>query len=57
MRKVKERLKLHYLRTDHIMIRLELIYLIGAQAVGTVYLDLRFSSKLAKYPRFYVRAR
>jgi len=56
MREVKEGLKLHNLRTDHVTIRSELIYLIGAKAVGTVYLEPRLGSNLAKYPRFYVRA-
>ena len=57
MREVKQELKLHNLRTDHVMIRLELIYLIGAKAVGTVYLEPQFGSNPVKYPRFYVRAR
>jgi len=56
MREVKEGLKLHNLPTDHVMIRSELIYLIGTKAVGTVYLESRFGSNLAKYLRFYVRA-
>jgi hypothetical protein len=56
MREVKQELKLHNLRTDHVMIRSELIYLIGAKAVGTVYLELRFGSDPAKYPQIYVRA-
>jgi hypothetical protein len=56
MREVKEGLKLHNLHTDHVMIRSELIYLIGAKAVGTVYLEPRFGSNPGKYPRFYVRA-
>jgi hypothetical protein len=38
------------------MIRSELIYLIGAKAVGTVYLEPRFGSNPAKYPQVYVRA-
>jgi hypothetical protein len=56
MREVKEGLKLHNLRTDHVMIRSELIYLIGAKAEGTVYFEPRFGSDPAKYPQFYVRA-
>jgi len=56
MREVKEGLKLHNLRTDHVAIQSELIYLIGAKAVGTMYLEPRFGSNPAKYPRFYVRA-
>jgi hypothetical protein len=56
MGEIKEGLKLHNLRTDHVMIRSELIYLIGAKAVGTIYLEPRFGSNRAKYPRFYVRA-
>jgi len=34
VREVKERLKLHNLRTDHVMIRSELKYLIGAKIVN-----------------------
>jgi len=56
MREVKEGLKLHNLHTGHVTIWSELIYLIGAKAVGTVYLKPRFGSNPAKYPRFYVRA-
>ena len=56
MREVKEALKLHNLHTDHVMIRSELKYLIGAKAVGTVYLEPRFGSNPAKYQRFYVGA-
>jgi hypothetical protein len=56
MLEVKEGLKLHDLRTDHVMIRSELIYLFGAKAVGTVYLEPQIGSNAAKYPRFYVRA-
>jgi len=36
MREVKERPMLHNLHTDHVMIRSELKYLIGAKVVGTV---------------------
>jgi hypothetical protein len=56
MWEVKVGLKLHNLRTGHVMTRSELIYLIAAKAVGTVYLEPRFGSNPAKYPRFYVRA-
>jgi len=35
-REVKERIMLHNLRTDHVMIRSELKYLIGGKVVGTV---------------------
>jgi len=47
-REVKERIKLHNLRTDHVMIRSELKYLIGAKGVGTVYLEPRSGSNPAK---------
>ena len=57
MQEVKEGLKLHNLRTDHDMIRSEVIYLIGTKAVMTVYLEPRFGSNPAKCPWFYVRAR
>ena len=40
-REVKERLDLHNLRTDHVMIRSELKYLIGAKVGGTVNMELR----------------
>jgi len=33
MQEVKERLELHNLRTDHVMIRSQLRYLIGAKVV------------------------
>ena len=56
MREVKGGLKLLILRTDHVTIRWKLTYLIGAKAVGTVYLEPRFGSNLARYPRLYVRA-
>ena len=55
MREVKEGLKLHNLCMDHVMIRSELIYLIGAKAVGTIYLEPQFGSNPAKYLRFNVR--
>jgi hypothetical protein len=48
---VKERIKLHNLRTDHVTIRSEHNYLIGAKGA---YLEPRFGSNLAKNPRFYV---
>jgi hypothetical protein len=56
MLEVKELEKLHILCTDHVTIRSELKYLIGAKAVGTVNLEPRSGSNPAKYPRFYVRA-
>ena len=52
---MKERLKLHNLHIDHVTIRSELKYLIGAKAVGTVKLELQSGSNLAKNPRFYGR--
>jgi len=36
MKEAKELLELHNLHTDHVMIRLELKYLIGGKAAGTV---------------------
>jgi len=56
MLEVKELIILHNLRTDHVAVRSELTYLIGAKAVGTVNLEPWFGSNPAKYPRFYVRA-
>jgi len=56
MREMKEGPKLIILRTDHVTIRWKLIYWIRAKAVGTLYLEPRFGSNPAKYPRFYVRA-
>jgi len=56
MLEVKELTILHNLRTDHVAVRSELTYLIGAIAVGTVNLELRFGSNPAKYPQFYVWA-
>jgi hypothetical protein len=48
MREVKERLKLHNLHTDHVVIRLELKYLIGAKMVN---LKCRvFGGKTASFP-------
>jgi len=54
MQEVKEGLKLNNLRIDYVMIRSKLTYLIGAKGVGTVYLEPRSGSNLAKYPRFDV---
>ena len=56
MREVKEGPKLHSLRTDHVTIRSELKYLIGAKAVRTLCLEPWFSINPATYPRFNVRA-
>jgi len=56
MLEVKELIILHNLHTDHVAVRSELTYLIGAKAVGTLNLEPRFGSNPAKYPRFYVRA-
>jgi len=56
MLEVKELIILHNLRTDHLTVRSELTYLIGAKAVGTVTLEPLFNSNQAKYLRFYVRA-
>jgi len=56
MQEAKEGLKLNNLRIDYVMIRSKLKYLIGAKGAGTVYLDPRSGSKLAKYPRPYVRS-
>ena len=53
---MKERIKLHNSRIDHITIRSELKYFIGANGVGTVYFEPRFSSNPAKNPQFYVRS-
>jgi hypothetical protein len=36
MQQVKERLVLHNLRTDHVMIQAELKYIIGVKAAGTI---------------------
>ena len=43
-REVKERLKLHNLRTDHIVIRSEIKYLIGAKVAGKVIWNRGFMS-------------
>jgi len=53
---VKDLIILHNLCTDHVTVRSELTYLIGAKAVVTINLEPRFGSSLAKYPWFYVRA-
>jgi hypothetical protein len=57
MQEVKAGLKLNNLYIGYVMIRLQLIYLIGAQGVGTVYLEPQSGSNPAKYPRFYVQSR
>jgi len=52
MREVKEQLKLHNLRTDHVTIRSELKYLIGAKIV-----DLKcrvFGGKTGPFPTVWV---
>ena len=46
---------LHNLRTDHVAVRSELTYLIGAKAVGNVHLEPRFGSNTAGNLRSYVR--
>jgi len=56
MPEVSQLMILHNLRTDHVAVRSELKYWIEDKAVGTVNLQLQFSSNLAKYPRFYARA-
>jgi len=56
-REVKERIKLHNLRIDHLPIQSELKYLMGARGVGTVYLEPRSGSNPGKNPRFYVQSR
>jgi hypothetical protein len=45
---VKERLELHNLHTDHIMIPSELKYLIGAKVAGTVNMEPRSGYNPAK---------
>jgi len=55
MVEVKEVMILLNVRTDLVTVRSELIYLIGAKAVGTANLEPRSGSNPAKYPRFYVR--
>jgi len=56
MLEVKELIILHNLCTDHVTVRSELTFLIGAKSVGTVNMEPRSGSNPAKYPRFYVRA-
>jgi len=53
---MKELIKLDNLRIHHVMIRLELKYLIVAKVVGTVQLEPRSGSNPAKNPRVYVRS-
>jgi len=47
-REEKEQLELQNLRTDHVMIRSQLKYLIEAKVVGTAELEPRASSNLAE---------
>ena len=47
-REVKERLEMHNLRTDHLLIWSELKYLIGAKVVRTVKMELRSGYNPAK---------
>jgi len=56
MQEVKEGPKLNNLHIDYVMIRSQLKYLIGAKAVGTVYLEPQSGSNPVKYPRFYVQS-
>jgi hypothetical protein len=49
---VKEGLKLHNLRTDHIVIRSELKYFIGATVAGTANMEPRSGFNPAKNRRF-----
>jgi len=51
-REVKERLKLHNQRTDHIVIRSELKYSIGAKVAGTVIWNRSQGSTLPKHRAF-----
>jgi hypothetical protein len=53
---VKEHLKLHLLRIDHVMIRYELENLIGATYIGTAKWNRVPGSNPAKKPRVYVRS-
>ena len=58
-REVKEQLKLHNLRTDHVMIRSYFKYLIGAKFGGiwrNREMYLRAGYNPAKKPRVYVRS-
>jgi len=56
MLEVIELIILHNLHADHVAVRSELTYLIGAKAVGTVNLEPLFGSSPAKYLQFYARA-
>jgi len=51
-REVKERLNLHNLRTDHVVIQSELKYLIGAKMVNSTYRD--FGGETAPFPTVWV---
>jgi len=53
---VKERLKVHNLHIDYVMIRSELEYLIGAKAVGTTKLERQSRSNQVKNLPFYMRS-
>ena len=48
---------LHNLRTDHVMIRSELKYLIAVEVVGTANLELWAGSNPGENQRVYIRAR
>jgi len=56
MLEVKELITLHNQHTDHVTVRSELKYWIGAKAVGTVNLEPWSGSNPAKCPCFYVLA-
>jgi len=47
-REVQERMKLQNQRPDHVMIRSEIKYLIRANGVGTIFLEVQSSSNRAK---------
>jgi len=51
---VKERLEMHNVRTDHVMIRSELKYLIGVKGGGTVKVEPRSGYNPVKKLRVYV---
>jgi hypothetical protein len=55
-REVNERIILHNLDIDHIIIWSERKYLSGAKGVGTIHLEPRSSSNAAKNPLFYVQS-
>jgi len=57
MLEVQELVKLHNLRTHHVMIWSELKYLIAARAVENLKLELQSGSNPAKNPWFYDRSR